>query len=640
MCSLFFIFSLGLEPVFASSSSDPFVSLGWRPVGDTGMYYFDPTITYTSSLFSIPTIPSTAGNITPNYLTFSFSDTSVRSSATSSPVNTLLLTSTSFSSYDPRQRSAPSPLVTGTLPLSDSISSSIPSSISDSLVSGTPFVFSTYDSRVQPFASVSYYLQSPTGTSSSLYGQVTFNSISFPSDSIVKESAPIVQITGDVFVCLYVYYYYSIGSNAISYDSIRPISTLSSASVFVPPVSTGSSPSEFLSTSSDSSAFHFDIVYDLLGSSDPVPTPGRPIPYALFFDIPLPFLPVDITGSYRNLGQLRLYPYLYCPNLTVRIYPRDSSPDLGVSVSSFDYPYFGGTSIPSEYQFEVPTRNPYEKSDITITWDSGYGDDSSLKSETVKEGTDYSSLYPDPPSRDGFKFTGWSDPQVSEDGNITITAEWEELPPDPDVPGTGPDYSDITDSLNDVKDSVDGVKDSVDGVNDTLNDMKEEQSSFFGSFFEKLVDTILHVFVPDQDDLQSIVDDYNEAFNDKLGFVAQAGDTVGLLFDAILQYVESSEDPTDYKFHFPGVTLPMNGETYEIIPEQDVDLNNKFFDVVRPTLSLIVNILIIFALLNTGMRLFEAIFITRTGTYFWSAGGEDTEEVYEAHDRQKGGGSS
>ena len=69
-----------------------------------------------------------------------------------------------------------------------------------------------------------------------------------------------------------------------------------------------------------------------------------------------------------------------------------------------------------------------ETEEVTVTWLSGYGANAPIRTEMIVKGSDYSDLYPADPTRDGYRFTGWSAPVDNGDGNITITARWEALP--------------------------------------------------------------------------------------------------------------------------------------------------------------------------------------------------------------------
>lgn len=69
---------------------------------------------------------------------------------------------------------------------------------------------------------------------------------------------------------------------------------------------------------------------------------------------------------------------------------------------------------------------------VTVTWLDGEGGNE-LKTAEVEVPRDNpthipGTEYPGAPTRDGYRFTGWSDPVDNGDGTITITAQWEALP--------------------------------------------------------------------------------------------------------------------------------------------------------------------------------------------------------------------
>ena len=47
-----------------------------------------------------------------------------------------------------------------------------------------------------------------------------------------------------------------------------------------------------------------------------------------------------------------------------------------------------------------------------------------IKKEIIFKDDDYATLYPSEPTRDGYTFTGWDNPETDADGNITIMATW------------------------------------------------------------------------------------------------------------------------------------------------------------------------------------------------------------------------
>lgn len=73
--------------------------------------------------------------------------------------------------------------------------------------------------------------------------------------------------------------------------------------------------------------------------------------------------------------------------------------------------------------YAVWSKNPAK---MTVTWKDGYTDDPIKVEKVSKTITDeeLEEYYPADPTREGYTFNGWGDPEKDEDGNITITAKW------------------------------------------------------------------------------------------------------------------------------------------------------------------------------------------------------------------------
>ncbi|MBP3520089.1 MAG: hypothetical protein J6J87_01955 [Oscillospiraceae bacterium] len=102
-------------------------------------------------------------------------------------------------------------------------------------------------------------------------------------------------------------------------------------------------------------------------------------------------------------------------------------------------PTFDGTPARENYTFtgwdpevaETVTGNAtytaqWQENTFTVTWLDGYNEAAvkSAKYGVVTKLEEYHNEYPADPSRSGYTFTGWSDPMVDDNGNITITAQW------------------------------------------------------------------------------------------------------------------------------------------------------------------------------------------------------------------------
>lgn len=233
--------------------------------------------------------------------------------------------------------------------------------------------------------------------------------------------------------------------------------------------------------------------------------------------------------------------------------------------------------------------------------------------------------------------------------------------PDPGEtnPPVTPDYPDYSEDFAKLDTSIEALDTSVQGLQSTLDEQKqqlddlatattdqtEEVKKGFSGVLEAItnlpktiMDGIVHLFVPTAEDLETLRDDYETLFANKLGFIAQTGTVISNLFDAILTAVETTIDDTSYRFHFPGVSFDMpnsdgSSTTFVLLEEQDVNIaNNEYFTTIRPWLSVITIIICSFAILNTAIRLFEAIFISRSGSYFWQHGGESAMDFAMIND--------
>lgn len=289
---------------------------------------------------------------------------------------------------------------------------------------------------------------------------------------------------------------------------------------------------------------------------------------------------------------------------------------------------------------------------------------SGFKSKTFDDGTVRYVLSSESAiAHNSLVFVNYSDLPVSSGSDPSP-----EPTPEP-TPNPNQDILDGLDSLgSSLNEHLDAVQDAVQAAADQAHSDHEEAEATRKGIWETLkdipgaiLDGIVHLFVPTQEDLEDIRDAYEDMFSSKLGFVAQVGQLIVDLFTNLIDFGATLVDDTNYRFHFPGIYLPFpeglsdlftslgwevptgvyqdaDGSTtlaWEIVHPSDVSIFNDYVMKVRPYLSTIVNALITFNLIRTGLRLFEAVFITRTGTYFWSNGGEDAENDYVWYDTKE-----
>lgn len=182
-------------------------------------------------------------------------------------------------------------------------------------------------------------------------------------------------------------------------------------------------------------------------------------------------------------------------------------------------------------------------------------------------------------------------------------------------PSTGGDSSvDLTETnqkIDAVGEKVDGVKDAVDSATSAIQNGNQQASQERQGILQailnlpkSLLDGIVHLFVPDQEDIMEVKQAYDDLLEDRFGFFAQAGTLLVSLFTGIASSLNSG---SAYTFQFPGITLPFNGTNYVIVEAQSVSLDNAFMSVCRPVLGTGVTIIACCALINTLIRFFEVI---------------------------------
>lgn len=147
----------------------------------------------------------------------------------------------------------------------------------------------------------------------------------------------------------------------------------------------------------------------------------------------------------------------------------------------------------------------------------------------------------------------------------------------------------IGDVLVDTQKIEDGINTEIQKQNTIIQQLM--------SLPQTIGDAISSAFIPDAQLLDDYRDLYGNLLEDRLGFVWQAG-TVVLDFVGDMQELLAGIDE-DYDLIFPGVQFTMQGQTYELVPRYQVDMENDLMDVLRPTLGTIVGFVCTIAFINT-----------------------------------------
>lgn len=109
-------------------------------------------------------------------------------------------------------------------------------------------------------------------------------------------------------------------------------------------------------------------------------------------------------------------------------------------------------------------------------------------------------------------------------------------------------------------------------------------------------DLLRMLFVPGEEELQGMKAKYETLLSERLGFIWQAGDWITDFGSELLAAVTGGGEA---EFVFPGVGFDMNGEHYQLIEEQAIDLeSNGIVTVIRPYVGTIVALVVVIACVN------------------------------------------
>lgn len=175
---------------------------------------------------------------------------------------------------------------------------------------------------------------------------------------------------------------------------------------------------------------------------------------------------------------------------------------------------------------------------------------------------------------------------------------------------------DIESDVEDIKLSVENIEEGVVNIEGTVTDMKEQledsSSPIWNAAGEKIADTIKEVFVPPEEELQTEKQELENLLNDKLGDAKVLLDQGETLVTDIRDIIGNVDSGTSV--HFPGISLPMNGQTYVIIPEQNVKLNNAAFLIFQDALGMGITVLCWWSILHICEDLLYCLI---SGVSYW-----------------------
>lgn len=142
-----------------------------------------------------------------------------------------------------------------------------------------------------------------------------------------------------------------------------------------------------------------------------------------------------------------------------------------------------------------------------------------------------------------------------------------------------------------------------------------------GNIANLILDGVKALFLPSEEDLAALFNDFSLLFEERFGFISQIFSSVLDFFEML---IDAFSNVSNYEFIFPGISVPMNGETIVIVEETVVSLDNPVMDVIRPVCRTVVSIVSVIGFMNTMFDLFAA-FISGVSYFAYLKRGGDKD---------------
>lgn len=161
---------------------------------------------------------------------------------------------------------------------------------------------------------------------------------------------------------------------------------------------------------------------------------------------------------------------------------------------------------------------------------------------------------------------------------------------------------------------LEGIIEWLKSIRDGILELPQNIANF-------ILEGLQGLFIPDQEELTGLMDKYDVLFEERLGFIYQM---FSFVVDSFTTWIETMKSAQDYSFTFPGISFPYDGGIIEIVPEQEVSLDNAVMDVLRPVLGTIVSIVCVLAFTNTC---FDLVIALMSGQSYMEFIGRKREEL-------------
>lgn len=175
----------------------------------------------------------------------------------------------------------------------------------------------------------------------------------------------------------------------------------------------------------------------------------------------------------------------------------------------------------------------------------------------------------------------------------------------------------IDSTVTNIDTTVTNIENGVAELNGTVTDMSEQLQSPDSNIWQAgattIKESVKELFVPPEEELEEMQMQLNLTLAEKAQPLYEAGE-IGTEFVDLVVGVFTEAGAMGRTFEFPGISLPINGEIYELIPAQNVSINNEFIVTLQAFFGLLVGCLCFLSLIH----LFEdAFFCIVSGVSFW-----------------------
>lgn len=291
----------------------------------------------------------------------------------------------------------------------------------------------------------------------------------------------------------------------------------------------------------------------------------------------------------------------------------------GFSDNQYDYlPNIDGSIIPVDGYFTVNdivfSSIFYPDSSGIFRFDDVFIDITSLTDETISsigflfefsDGTHIIKSVPVQTNNEFYSFYGF----LFDDSNLSLSWRKE----------SGSTSADDQKRHEETKGLLGTIISWLTSIRDSIGSVFTAIIELPGRIATALIEGIKSLFIPDQEDVENLKDQYETLLSTRLGFIWQAGEWITSFGSNLLSALSGGSEA---EFVFPGVGFDMNGEHYQLIEQQTVDFDaNGIVTVIRPFVGTIVALVVVAACVNLFHDMVGALISGKSYFDFLKGGG-------------------